>query len=235
MANKSERYIQVKRQRTEDREQRTEFRIQKSGIRIQKSKFRLLPSVFCVLTLAAGCENNAKIPLTEQIEKLNEEKTQLQKQIRQSRDENENLRERLRVLAGLPEEVKGENLYRLQRVQIGGYTNLYDKDEDGKKEKLIVYIQPIDQDGDIIKAAGAVDVQLWDLSKEKDQALLGQWHVRPNELKKLWFATLMTHYRLTFDVADKIGQFKEPLTVKVDFTDYLTGNVFQEQKVIKPS
>jgi len=144
------------------------------------------------------------------------------------------LRKRLHVLSGLPEEVKGENLYRLQSIKISRYTNFYDKDKDGKKEQLIVYIQPIDENGDIIKVAGAVDVQLWDLSKEQSQALLGQWHVGPDQLKKLWFATLMTHYRLTFDVADKIDKLKDPLTVKVTFTDYLTGKVFQEQKVINP-
>jgi len=196
----------------------------------------LLLCFYILMHFAGGCENagKGKIPLAEQIEKLNEEKTQLQAQIEQAKAENEKLKERLHVLSSLPEKVKGENLYNLQSVRIGRYTNFYDEDKDGKKEKLIVYIQPIDTDGDIIKVAGAVEVQLWDLSKEKEQALLAEWHVGPNQLKKLWFATLMTHYKLTFDVADKIGEFKDPLTVKVTFTDYLTGKVFQEQKVITP-
>jgi hypothetical protein len=83
--------------------------------------------------------------------------------------------------------------------------------------------------------AGSVDVQLWDLNKKGSEALLGQWQVKRSELKKLWFATLITiNYRLTFDVGDKVEKFDEPLTVKVTFTDYLTGKVFKEQKVIKP-
>jgi len=78
-------------------------------------------------------------------------------------------------------------------------------------------------------------VQLWDLNRQDGQALLGQWHIEPNELKKLWFATLITiNYRLTFDVADKIEDAEGPLTVKVAFTDYLSGRVFNEQRVIKP-
>jgi len=186
---------------------------------------------------AVGCENAGppRVVLAKQIDKLRQDKAQLQKQIEQSKDENEKLQERLQVLSGLPAKVKGENLYRLQRVKIGGYTNFYEEDEDGKKEKLIVYLQPIDEDGDIIKATGAVDVQLWDLNKENGQALLDQWHMGPDQLKELWFATLMTHYKLTFDVTEKVSEFKEPLTVKVNFTDYLTGKVFKEQKVIKPS
>ncbi|MFQ6035613.1 MAG: hypothetical protein ACE5NM_07160 [Sedimentisphaerales bacterium] len=226
----------MREQRTEDRGQRTENGGQKTDLCRLSSAVCLLTSVFCLLVFSGGCENasKGKISLAEQIEKLNEEKTRLQQQLEQAGAENEKLRKRLQVLSGLPEDLKGENLYRLQSIKISRYTNLYDKDKDDKKEQLIVYIQPIDQDGDIIKAAGAVDVQLWDLSKESQQALLGQWHVGPETLKKLWFATLMTHYKLTFDVADKIDEFKEPLTVKVTFTDYLTGKVFKEQKVIKP-
>jgi len=219
----------MRRQSTEGREQRTENRE-------QTFFFYLLSSVFCLLAFAGGCENAGPptVVLTKQIDRLRQDKIQLQQQIEQAKAENEKLKERLQVLSSLPEGVKGENLYNLQSVRIGRYTNLYDEDKDGKKEKLIVYIQPIDEDGDIIKVAGAVDVQLWDLSKEKEQALLSEWHVGPEQLKKLWFATLMTHYKLTFGVADKIDEIKEPLTIKVTFTDYLTGKVFKEQKVIKP-
>ena len=64
--------------------------------------------------------------------------------------------------------------------------------------------------------------------------MLGQWKIEPDELKKLWFETLVSiYYRLTFNVADIIDNLKEPLTVKVTFTDYLTGKVFTEQKAIK--
>ncbi len=190
----------------------------------------------CLLVIAAGCDNaGSRASLAKELNTLKQKKTQLTRQFEQSKSENEQLGEHILFLSGLPPEAKLEYINRLQRIKITGYTNLYDKDKDGRKENLIVYIQPIDRDGDVIKAAGAVDVQLWDLNKEQGQALLGQWHVEPDELKKLWLAGfLSTSYRLTFDVADKIDEFEEPLTVKVTFTDYLTGKVFKEQKVIKP-
>jgi len=189
----------------------------------------------CLLSAAAGCENGGKSPLEEKVDTLRLEKRQLTRQIEQSEKEAEQLKKQIEVLSGLSPEVRLENLYDLRQIKITKYTNLYDKDKDGQKEKLIVYIQPIDEQGDIVKASGTVDVQLWDLNKKAGQALLGQWHVKPDELKKLWFATLVTiNYRLTFDVADKIDKFEEPLTVKVTFTDYLSGKVFKEQQVIKP-
>ncbi|MHC4644970.1 MAG: hypothetical protein ACYTBJ_05695 [Planctomycetota bacterium] len=112
---------------------------------------------------------------------------------------------------------------------------MYDKHSGGKKEKLIVYFQPMDEDGDIIKAPGAVEVRLWDLNRTQDKALVGQWRIKANELKKLWFSTVLTvNYRFTFDIADKIKNYDQPLKVKVIFTDYLSGRTFDKQRVIKP-
>jgi hypothetical protein len=190
----------------------------------------------CVLILAAGCESNSIGPTSEdQISALRQEKAELTRRLEQAETETGRLEKQIQVLSGLPRQVRPENIYNLKSIRITRYTNFYDKDKDGKKEKLIVYVKPMDEHGDIIKAAGAVDVQLWDLNKESGEAILGKWHVKPEELKKLWFATLLTiNYRLTFDITDKVDKFDEPLTVKVAFTDYLSGRVFEEQKVIKP-
>lgn len=191
--------------------------------------------IFIFLILVTGCTNpNQKESIAVQIEQLTQEKTQLQKQIEQSEKENEQLRQQVQVLSGLPENVKLENLNQLKNVKIGRYTGFFDKDDDGKKEKLIVYIQPTDEQGNALKAAGTAEVQLWDLNKTNGQAMLGQWKVEPDELTKLWFETLVSiYYRLTFDVSDVVESLEEPPTVKVTFTDYLTGKVFNEQKVIK--
>ena len=196
--------------------------------------FSVLFSTFFLLSVAGCQQPNQKESLSAQIERLIQENTELQKQIEQSESENKQFKQQIQVLSGLPKEVKLENLNLLDKIKIGRYTGFFDKDDDGKKEKLIVYIQPVDKQGDTIKVAGAVDVQLWDLNKTDSEALLDEWRVEPDELKKLWFATLITiNYRLTFDVADKIESMEEPLTVKVTFTDYLTGKVFKEQNVIK--
>ena len=211
------------------------FRISKFDIRISYALMLLCSCAF--ICLVAGCEETGsqKPSLDERLYLLEQEKTQLAHQVEQSNAEKEQLKKQIQVLSDLQPQVKPEDIYDLQRIKITRYTNFYDKDKDGKKEKLIVYIQPMDTSGDIIKAAGTVDVQLWDLNRADGEALLGQWHVAADELRKLWFATLITiNYRLTFDVTGIVDKFDEPLTVKVTFTDYLSGKVFKEQRVIKP-
>jgi len=204
------------------------------ALKSKKAKFAIL--VVWVVVIITGCENSkSKSPLIEEINALKQEKTQLREQIEESEKEVEQLQEQVQVLSGLPGEKKAENLYNVQKIKVTRYTNLYDKDDDGRYEKLIVYLQPIDEEGDVVKATGSVDVQLWDLNKEADKSLLGEWHVGAGELKKLWFATIITiNYRMTYDVGEIISEYKEALTVKVTFTDYVTGKVFKEQREIRP-
>lgn len=170
-----------------------------SKIEYKKSKLRnyrkaimtslILHFAFCFLIfllLVTGCAapNDKESPAVK-IEQLTQENKQLHEQFEQSNAENKQLKDQIQVLSGLPENVRLENLNRLETVKIGRYTGFFDKDNDGKKEKLIVYIQPVDDQGDTIKVTGAVDVQLWDLNKTNGQAMLGEWKVEDSELKKL--------------------------------------------------
>jgi len=216
----------------------TDIELPEAGCRMSYARFFCtLSSVICFLAFVAGCDNAyTESPLQERVETLTVQQKQLESQLEQSKAENEQLKKQIQILSGLPEQLKGENLYSVQNVEIGQYTGFFDKDKDGTKEKLIVYIEPTDEQGDIIKAAANVEVELWDLSKTDGSAQLAKWPVvKPDELKKLWFASMLkVNYRLTFDITDKVTSFDEPLTVKVTFTDYLSGKVFKKQKVINP-
>jgi len=199
-------------------------------------KNQTLIFIFCTLIFIAGCEStDANKNLLERIDELKGENRELAEQVQIFGNESDQLKLQVQILSGMDSETRLENLYDLEAVAIGDYTNLYDKDEDGAKEKLIVYIEPMDDEGDIIKASGSVEVQLWDLGMAENKAMLGNWLVEPGELKKLWFAAVLgQNYRLSFDISEMVDKFDRALTVKVKFTDYLSGKVFIEQKVIKP-
>lgn len=197
----------------------------------------ILLFAFCFLIFfVVGCQQADEGPdLALQVEKLTQETAQLQEEIDQSKSENKQLKEQLEILSGLPEDVRLENMYSLERIKLGRLSGFFDKDDDDKIETLIVYVTPYDKDGDGIKATGSMNVQLWNLNKSKDEALLAEWDVPPGELKKIWFKTILAvNYRLTFDVSDTVESFDEPLTAKVTFTDYLSGKVFKDQRVIEP-
>ena len=218
-------------------------RISKLGLRNSKFISQYLTSLvlfLCICTLlyfGAGCQDSAGPgnPLTKQVETLTQDKREMMRQIKQLESDNKDLQQQIDTLHKFPDDVSFKDLYEVKSIKITKYTNLFDKDNDGKKETLIVYIQPIDQDGDIIKAAADVHVRLLDLDKDKEPVVLGRWNVTPDQLSKLWLnAFTKTHYRLTFDTSGKVPNPDKPLTVMVTFTDYLTGKTFEEQKLIKP-
>ena len=162
------------------------------------------------------------------------EKRRLESSIKQLEQARDSLQQQVNTLAGLPEAVNKAQYYQVKEAKLSKYTGLYDKDRDGACEKLIVYIKPIDQDGDIIKAAGRVTVQLWDLNSESAEALLGSWTVEPEQLRTLWFAAMMNiNYRLVFDLPAGAASRPGPLTVKVAFTDLLSGVVFNQNALAK--
>jgi hypothetical protein len=212
-------------------------------IRMTRNQKRLARVILlgCALPLAAallpaGCDVGSarRHPLEVKVRELEMERARLAGEVEERNVEIEQLKAQIRALSALPQRER-ENPYALNAVRITRYTNFYDKDGNGTRDKLIVYLQPIDRDGNVFKAAGTASVQLWDLSRPSGQALLGQWQLPPDELHKLWFDSLIsTNYRLTFDVPLTPETLAVPLTVKVAFTDFLTGQIFYDQYVIQP-
>ena len=129
----------------------TDIETTKAGCLTSYFKFfcTLFPTL-CFLLLFSGCDDAyTESPLQERVEMLTVQQKQLESQLEQSTAENEQLQKQIHTLSGLPERLKGENLYSVQNVTIGKYTGFYDKDKDGTKEELIVYIEPIDEQGDV--------------------------------------------------------------------------------------
>ncbi len=206
----------------------------------QGSESRASGGLYVLAALAAvflaGCDvGSARMsPLEMRVRDLEREKARLAGQLEQAQIELEQRKNQTGAVAALPPG-RPQEFYRLSAVTIGRFTGFYDKNEDGKREKLVVYVQPVDRVGDAIKAAGTVSVQLWNLNNAEGQVLLGQWQVQAEELLKLWFNTLAsTAYRLTFDPPLTPEILAQPLTVKATFTDALTGQVFIDQYVVQP-
>jgi hypothetical protein len=189
------------------------------------------------LLLIAGCEpDKHMVNLEEKNFQLEKQNRQLEKDIKTIRAENKQLSNQLETLSDLSSDDRLDSLYELESVKLARFTNFYDRDKDGMKEKLIAYVQPVDSEGDVIKASGLVNIELWNLNRGTDEnALMGKWQYSPEQLKQMWFTGIIgANYRFVIETAEIVPSFDEPLTVKMTFTDYVTGKVFTEQKLLKP-
>jgi len=194
---------------------------------------RLCASTLLLLVAGCGIGSERKSPAVLKAEKLQQEKAALTGNVEQYQAEIAQLRAQIQALTALPKDQQA-NPYELTTIRIARISNFFDKDSNGTQEKLVVYLQPIDAEGDVFKAAGSVSVQLWNLNNPNGEALLGQWQVEPAELRKLWFDSITSGYRLMFDRPKELTVFSEPLTIKVTFIDYLTGKSYRAQQVIEP-
>jgi transcription elongation GreA/GreB family factor len=187
------------------------------------------------LIFCDGCGGDQKKSLWQQIKSLGSEKNVLAGRVEKLEQENEQLRQQVKTLQTLDPNDRIAAIDALKKVALGQRSGLYDKNNDGKKETLMVYIEPTDSAGDRIKAAGKVSVQLWNLNaKDPHSALLKQWTIEPEKLKTCWVETMMTYYyRLSFPVEDIVKGDEKGLTVKVRFTDYFSGKILEDQRPIQ--
>ena len=187
-----------------------------------------------IAILLTGCGGDSHV-LWDDIEGLKKENVDLKTQVESLQKENTQLTEQTATLSGLDKSTRLRDLDTLDKIRLNKRTGLYDTDENGTKETLIVYVEPLDTTQDNIKAIGTVNIELWNLNTDAAEAKLADWTLKPTELQKLWGGNIFaSYYRLPFEVADILSGQEKELTVKVTFTDFLTGKVFRDQTTIAP-
>ena len=161
----------------------------------------------------------------QEIKKLTAQRDQLQQQLTGKDEQIANL-----LALG---ERRLENLFYVERIKLGRYTGGVDLDSKGGDDAVKVYLKPIDQYGNVIKAAGEVKIQLYDLAAEPNENLIGQYVWPANKISQQWSGGFVA-YHYAFVCPWKLGAPKhEEITVRVEFTDYLTGRQFSEQTLCK--
>lgn len=191
-----------------------------------------------VITVTAGflqgCSGRAVHPWNS-LEECHAENTDLTLRLESLMDENTQLVEQVQTLSQLDRQTRMSSLATLESINIGTRSGLFDQDDNGSKETLIIYLEPIDTVQDHIKAVGECTIELWDLNAAPDRALLKRWTIGASDLHGTWGGTLFNAYfRLVFDISDLPGDNTSELTMKAEFTDYLSGKVVRDQRVIQP-
>ena len=196
-----------------------------------KRRIEIVIMIALGITLT-GC-GGGKQHQTDLLSECEQENTTLSAQVQTLKSENTELTEQVNTLSKLDARTRLESLDTLKKICIGKHSGFYDKNEDGKNETLVVYLEPLDTVQDFVKAIGAVKIELWDLDEISEKAKLSEWTLKPSDLHKTWGGTIFhSYYRIKLPLED-IPLENEEYTVKVTFTDYLSGKVLTDQKVLK--
>jgi hypothetical protein len=138
-----------------------------------------------------------------------------------------------RIQAGESVKFDPSRLFLPVEIQIDPLTGGSDWDGKPGDDGVTVYLRPIDRDGDVVKAAGDLRIEILDLENPPDRQLVGRYGVSVDELGKLWYGKLMTqHYTLECPWTRGRPQH-DTLTVKVNFVEYVTQRTLTAQAVCK--
>lgn len=107
----------------------------------------------------------------------------------------------------------------------------YDDNPANGDDGVTVYVRPVDKEGDTLKVAGDLRVELFDLESPPADNRVGLYVIPADQIGKNWYGKLMTnHYAIKCPWQH--GPPKHPeITVRVTFVDYLTRRVMTAQTV----
>jgi hypothetical protein len=191
----------------------------------------LSPWVLLGSLALAGCTtpNKANILLRKENQNLRDRLALLERTHDADRARIRGLETSATTLPSLPAD-RLDELFTVHGLRIGRLTGGADLDSNKPgDEGLKIYIVPMDQAGEDLKAAGSFTIEAFDLEM-KEQQKIGQWRFDLSQAKKDWYGSLLYCYVLTCPWQ---AQPRHPrLTVKITFTDALTGREFRAQRVV---
>ncbi len=122
-------------------------------------------------------------------------------------------------------DVKLDDLFVVDKIKIPTRSGGIDLDGKPGDDGVVVYVQPVDASGDVIKAAGAITIQLTDLTDiGSPRTIATKEYTDPVVIKKSWYGGFMTnHYSFKIPFSESAGRIPSEVHVRVVFLDWLSG------------
>lgn len=119
-------------------------------------------------------------------------------------------------------------------IELGDATGAYNADATSKVPNSVkVYLLPKDAEDSVVKAAGTLQIKLFDLNAPDGQNLIGQVDFMPEQMAKNWYSGFFSMtYHYSFVCPWKRPPSKGEVHIRVEFTDYLTGKHLVAEKTI---
>ena len=178
----------------------------------------------------AGCANNEMEPLRRENQQLREQVATLTEQVAAERATSERMARELAQVRGFSaEDLK--KIFSPERILIDKLSGGENYDAQPGDDGVTVYFKPVDRDGDTIKAAGDIRVELFDLADPAGGRPFATQTIPVSDAGRHWYGKLMTyHYTVKCPWQ---GRPKNPeITVRVTFVDYITQRVMTAQAVV---
>lgn len=126
-----------------------------------------------------------------------------------------------------------EKLFTTHGLRFGRLTGGADLDPASPgDEGLKIYVVPSDGQGQPLKAAGSFIVEAFDLARGENYRI-GRWEYPLEQAEENWLGQAMMYTYVLPAPWQEQRPEHEDVTVRVTFTDALTGRTLTEQKVVK--
>lgn len=181
-----------------------------------------------VLALSAGCAGPTVAELQADLKRREEELAQRDQKLQAAADAIEQLRTALLQARGLDPQ-RWERAFRPVELEIASLSGGADYDGRPGDDGVNVYLRPIDRDGDVVKVAGEIRVQLYDLAAVPGRQLVGEYRVPAAECGKYWYGKLLTQHFTIKCPWPAAPPAHDEITIRASFIDDLTGNIVTAQ------
>jgi hypothetical protein len=186
-----------------------------------------------VAALVSGCgsPNKANVQLRKEKQQLEATIADLKQQHEAALARIATVEKQTGTLETLPSD-RLKQLFTVHKIELGRLTGGADVDlKSPGDEALKVYLTPLDEFGQPLNATGQVTVELFDLSRERDNRI-GRWELEPQEMKESWRSLLRLN-AFVLTMPWQTTPERPDLAVKVTFRDLLTGRTFEALKDVQ--
>ncbi len=198
--------------------------------RIRRTAFTM--SAALIIGPLAGCPGPTVAGLQAEIARKDERLGRQDQQLAAHGSTIQELRRRLLRAQGLDPD-RWERAFRPVDLTIASLSGGADYDGKPGDDGVTVYLRPIDRDGDVVKVAGEIRVQLYDLANPDGRQLIGEYRVPADKSGEIWYGKLMTQHFTVKCPWPSAPPKHEEITIRAMIVDGLTGNVMTAQGTCK--
>lgn len=126
-----------------------------------------------------------------------------------------------------------DNLFYPTKLHIKRTSGGIDETDDGIDDGVVVYLQPIDADGDVVKCAGDIIVQLYDLAQPDESQLIAEYIVDVAHGREAWYGHALTDHFKIWCPWRSLPPANSEITIRATFVDNLSGARLTTQRAVQ--